>query len=177
MDKFIKRNFNNSPHEPETIFTSSVEKFKDKDSNLFKYAKRDKLINKDNPQKRKNIDFITVPVAENVSFEEASSMSLSFRVDNIKGKLMPVYVLENKADDTLSSVCTWQFIDGSEISEVVTYPKEKGASTGPNVLSLLVQMIPKGSNENIPAATTKCNHCGSIVRIDLSECPTCNRPI
>jgi hypothetical protein len=117
MDKFINRLFNNSPHEPETIFTSSVEKFKDKDSTLFKYAKRDKLINKDNPKKEKKLSFITVPVAENVSFEEASSMSLSFRVDNIKGKLMPVYVLENKADDTLSSVCTWQFIDGSEISE------------------------------------------------------------
>lgn len=178
MYRFIKRLFGSSPHESETIFTSTVDKFKEKDSNLFRYAKRNKWINKDNQKKEKQLSWITVPVAENVLFGEASSISLSFRDDNItKGSPTHGYVTENKTDCTLSSLCTWELDDGSKISEVVTYPKGKDASARPNVLSLIAQMSLRGSNESLPAGPIKCNHCGTLVEKSLSECPSCNRPV
>jgi|GEM_PF-2905678 len=179
MYRFIKRLFGSCPDESETIFTSTVDKFKEKESNLFRYAKRNKWINKDNQKKEKQLSWITVPVVENVLFEEASSISLSFRDDNItKGSPTRGYVTENKSDGTLSSFCTWELNDGSKISEIVTYPKEKGASAGPSVLSLLAQMAVKGSNESPPPpGPIKCNHCGTFVEMGLSECPSCNRPV
>lgn len=117
----VKQQSNSESTKPQFYSVeSNVELYKDGIS-VFRYVKREKLLDKSDPKGELILSWHTVKFREKVPYEEVAAMSSSFTKNKKDGRLIEHIDLVNDQDGTKGYLSKWQFPDGSYIAESYTY--------------------------------------------------------
>ena len=125
MIGFIKKYFKSKPpKEPEIqesiiLKSTDTQKYFDHECKLFRYSKFLYYIDEKDELYEHIEGFHTIPVAEEMSYEEAAAMSISFKDDyEYEKKLILHQYLRNPQLGTRGSTYKWQFEDGSLLTSL-----------------------------------------------------------
>ena len=94
---------------------TETDKYFDSEHNLYRYFKFSYFLDKMDDLYQFVQAFHTIPVPEEVSFEEAASRSISFKEskEHFEKKLLVHQSLKNPSKGTTGSICKYLFKDGS----------------------------------------------------------------
>ena len=106
---------------------TQVNKYFDPESELYRYSKFNYYIDKQDNLYEFIEGFHTIPVSEEVSFDEASSLSISFKTDikSYNKKLIKHQSLINPQKETHGSTYKYLYEDGSLLTTLSSCKNKK----------------------------------------------------
>lgn len=105
------------------IDKTETNKYFDTECSLYRYSKLNHYVDKNDEFFGFIEGFHTIPVHEEVEFEEAASMSISLNANykNHEKKFLRQQLLDNPQKGTTGSIFTYMFEDGSLLKAFISY--------------------------------------------------------
>lgn len=109
-------------------YKTETNKYLDPECNLYRYSKFDYYSDKLDDLYKYHEGIHTIPVPEEVSFEEASSISNSFKTDkdSYEKKLLKHQLFKNPQKGTIISTNKYIYEDGSLFTTMYSYKDNYG---------------------------------------------------